>query len=307
MGKMIDKRLSELGGHRILDLVCADEATGLEEPVEAWKSSVFSYFQHLNNPQSSLPEETTIEDTSISIQSEDIVDQANVCLDEYGLIRQSTIPDGILSAEKIVFLCDCAAQLSQSPPSNMLPRTRSVATSCRYSVCNNEVMRNNENGEWSLEHPFYSNIMSSRWLTVDDTYSYYEGCASGPQWGSAKRVIEIKMSLEGSGISYLPGDAIGISVPNPSFAVHAVLDRLKGYYDQQTEKLDLSLNTLLWDSNNKCSITLNELLTYRYVSILSMLYLLCVYVSVGDVCSVCFNLYSSNSYLFFPCIWLYVK
>ncbi len=37
MGKVIDKRFDELGGKRLLELHCADEATGLEETVEAWK------------------------------------------------------------------------------------------------------------------------------------------------------------------------------------------------------------------------------------------------------------------------------
>ncbi len=40
MGKSIDRRIGELGGSRLIDLVCADEAVGLEETVEQWKSSV---------------------------------------------------------------------------------------------------------------------------------------------------------------------------------------------------------------------------------------------------------------------------
>jgi sulfite reductase alpha subunit-like flavoprotein len=40
MGKSINKRMGELGGERILDLHCADEATGLEETIEAWKLKV---------------------------------------------------------------------------------------------------------------------------------------------------------------------------------------------------------------------------------------------------------------------------
>jgi sulfite reductase alpha subunit-like flavoprotein len=36
MGKKLDKRIGELGGQRIKQLVCIDEATGLEEPVELW-------------------------------------------------------------------------------------------------------------------------------------------------------------------------------------------------------------------------------------------------------------------------------
>ena len=40
MGKAIDKRLNELGGKRLIDVYCADEATNLEEVVEAWKIAV---------------------------------------------------------------------------------------------------------------------------------------------------------------------------------------------------------------------------------------------------------------------------
>ena len=40
LGKGIDKRLNELGGKRVLGLKCADEATDLEEVVEAWKEEI---------------------------------------------------------------------------------------------------------------------------------------------------------------------------------------------------------------------------------------------------------------------------
>lgn len=38
MGKAFDKRFSELGATRFLDLHCADESTNLEEVVESWKT-----------------------------------------------------------------------------------------------------------------------------------------------------------------------------------------------------------------------------------------------------------------------------
>ncbi len=41
MGKQIDKRLTELGGERVLEIHCGDEGTGMEETVEAWKSLVY--------------------------------------------------------------------------------------------------------------------------------------------------------------------------------------------------------------------------------------------------------------------------
>jgi methionine synthase reductase len=49
MGKSIDKRLSELGGQRLLELHCADEGTGtMEETIEAWKRSVLKAAKQLH-------------------------------------------------------------------------------------------------------------------------------------------------------------------------------------------------------------------------------------------------------------------
>jgi len=40
-GKVIDRKLKELGGTRVLDIVCADEATGLEQFVDPWIDKIF--------------------------------------------------------------------------------------------------------------------------------------------------------------------------------------------------------------------------------------------------------------------------
>lgn len=47
MGKSIDKRMKELGGHCFFDIHCADEATGLEEVVEEFNSKVVDKLQEL--------------------------------------------------------------------------------------------------------------------------------------------------------------------------------------------------------------------------------------------------------------------
>uniref|UniRef100_A0A6C0JDE4 Flavodoxin-like domain-containing protein n=1 Tax=viral metagenome TaxID=1070528 RepID=A0A6C0JDE4_9ZZZZ len=44
MGKNLDKRFGELGATQIFQLQCADEATGLEEPVELFKRNILNYF-----------------------------------------------------------------------------------------------------------------------------------------------------------------------------------------------------------------------------------------------------------------------
>jgi sulfite reductase alpha subunit-like flavoprotein len=48
MGKMIDKRLKELGGNRLHPLCCADEATGLEDTVEGWKTEIMTLLGKLD-------------------------------------------------------------------------------------------------------------------------------------------------------------------------------------------------------------------------------------------------------------------
>jgi sulfite reductase alpha subunit-like flavoprotein len=45
IGKLVDKKMMELGGTRAKDLACADEATGLEDVVEPWLETVFSDIQ----------------------------------------------------------------------------------------------------------------------------------------------------------------------------------------------------------------------------------------------------------------------
>jgi sulfite reductase alpha subunit-like flavoprotein len=68
-GKSIDKRLVELGGKRVLDLYCADEATNLEETVEEWKEKVFEVIvktneddliKNLKDVAIDVPEETKV-------------------------------------------------------------------------------------------------------------------------------------------------------------------------------------------------------------------------------------------------------
>jgi sulfite reductase alpha subunit-like flavoprotein len=44
MGKNLDKRLKELGAEKIIELHCADEAIGLEETVEQFKTKLLEIF-----------------------------------------------------------------------------------------------------------------------------------------------------------------------------------------------------------------------------------------------------------------------
>ena len=67
MGKSIDRRIGELGGARLIDLQCADEAVGLEETVEKWKSAVFRALLQLKPAQEAVDSSV---DTSATLPSE---------------------------------------------------------------------------------------------------------------------------------------------------------------------------------------------------------------------------------------------
>lgn len=49
MGKSIDKRISELGGIRALNLCCADEACDMEDVVEKWIENVVLLVNNIKN------------------------------------------------------------------------------------------------------------------------------------------------------------------------------------------------------------------------------------------------------------------
>jgi sulfite reductase alpha subunit-like flavoprotein len=75
MGKAIDKRLNELGGKRLIDVYCADEATNLEEVVEAWKIAVMDLVK------SFLPQDV-VPSSSQSISDNEKVND-NVLVDDH--------------------------------------------------------------------------------------------------------------------------------------------------------------------------------------------------------------------------------
>jgi sulfite reductase alpha subunit-like flavoprotein len=45
MGKNIDKRFKELGGERVIELHCADEATNMETTVDSFTEKVLEFLQ----------------------------------------------------------------------------------------------------------------------------------------------------------------------------------------------------------------------------------------------------------------------
>jgi methionine synthase reductase len=112
-------------------------------------------------------------------------------------------------------------------------------------------------GGCNAEKTFEAAVVSARWLTEKETsLSLFR--ESSEKWGEGKRVVALDLSLAGSDIEYLPGDALAICCPNPPYAVRLVLDRLK-------QNSNVNLQSLVrFSSAGKTEIlSVEDLLTYR--------------------------------------------
>ena len=82
MGKSIDKKLSELGGKRLLELACADEGTGqLEVTVEKWKLDIMEKINELSKVCDIVAENANnkIDEANISNDMVLSVEPSKVC------------------------------------------------------------------------------------------------------------------------------------------------------------------------------------------------------------------------------------
>jgi len=76
---------------------------------------------------------------------------------------------------------------------------------------------------YSPSAPFQAEVLASQPIAGRD----FKGPAFGRHGAPDKQVRHIELSLEGSGLSYLPGDALGIVHRNPDALVEPLLEALK--------------------------------------------------------------------------------
>lgn len=76
---------------------------------------------------------------------------------------------------------------------------------------------------WSHERPFAAEVLANQPISGRD----FKGPAFGQHGAVGKRVRHLELSLEGSGLHYEPGDALGIVHRNPPALVESVLQALR--------------------------------------------------------------------------------
>jgi sulfite reductase (NADPH) flavoprotein alpha-component len=95
-----------------------------------------------------------------------------------------------------------------------------VASTNSVPLSNVTPLRHGNVSTYSASHPFQSELLSRQFVSGRD----FKG-ASYAHYGSAdKYVHHLELSLEGSGLHYEPGDALGIIHRNPASLVEEVLD-----------------------------------------------------------------------------------
>lgn len=250
MGKIIDKRLMELGGNRFHPLCCADEATGLEETVERWKEEIMDLLCQLD--------ELIAVAAAKAFNPHELVQS----FETLAVVNQpSWIPSGLMDMSCLINWLNVPMLVQLNPESSQLPNAKNVLSNGPFvtvsaSVSVTSVSTTISVDGWTAANPFLASIKSARWLTSTANINEDEVC-----WGETKRVLHLELDLSCSGIEYLPGDSIGICCPNPRSLIDAILLRLKDAH--QELNLDLDTRVAITSNGIEECITLQEILSYK--------------------------------------------
>ena len=105
---------------------------------------------------------------------------------------------------------------------------------------------------WDSEFPYEAEVLDAKWLTS-------EGSDGIDVWDDARRVIHMELSLGDSGITYSPGDSIGIRCPNPEELVAVTLNRVLVAEDMPQNENQIYE---VWEDERRCA--LNEFIRFKY-------------------------------------------
>lgn len=265
MGKSIDKRLTELGATRFLELTCADEAVGLEEIIEEWFSRIIKVISSLKSNEVVVNEVANNISENLSISRTDVVDVLNQqpSPKELNYYTQQSLPTEILNASSLVDWFGFNDSVNTPPLASLLPRSKpsnihryELTNDNKYKIVGNSNISESD-GSWCHENPFVSTVVNASWLT-----NHSQDIADS-KWDQSRRVVKLELSLQNSGIEYQPGDSIGIVCPNPAYYVECVLSRLQIYYKSLNPQIDVTADTIIFDSKTNVSKKLIDILNFQ--------------------------------------------
>ena len=288
-GKVLDKKMAELGGTRICPIVCADEATGLEDAVDPWTATILAKITTAcrgENADAAVSVTVTTQDSTA--QEEKKMEPADEPVTKTTVLAKQ--PSSTLTSEGVNLV---RAWLQENPiesvkldtvapkdtlPTVGAPRISSFVLQNEKSATTTEGTKSAESTDdegdallYTYHNPYPASLQSARYLTQTTTAS---GIADGssvshavstlrkcyPLDGDAaerngKRVIEITLKVPDEGFAYEPGDAIGMVVENEADHVAWILDLL-----QQNHGLDASQYISLDDNEPR---TVKQIVTQQ--------------------------------------------
>jgi sulfite reductase alpha subunit-like flavoprotein len=264
-GKIIDKKLLELGGTRVKALACADEATGLEDTVDPWVNSILGEITVACRGAGSakkLPTQTPSLDQTEEEKKMEVVDT----------------PTGSKSTSRGVKIVRSLLSLRAAEPMisvehSMLPSLGASRSSCELFKEGEDPVTQPESAiddratistsssdaaHYSIHRPFESSIIASRYLSAtsveaasaiaekfgpdgiqsdkdvilareifDSRFPLTE-VAEAEAERNGKRVMEMTLSLpDDYTLEYQPGDALGLVVSNTTESIEFVLEFLR--------------------------------------------------------------------------------
>jgi methionine synthase reductase len=264
MGKMIDKRLKELGGNRLHPLCCADEATGLEDTVEGWKTEIMTLLGKLDQliAASALEKRSSVETAGLVASA--VTEPITSDLPLLASNCEAGLPVGLLNLSGVSDWLQLSLLTSIAPEASQLPNSKKVVTNGpKVKIVEfsgeqkaSEISKLKPVDGWSAEIPYHALISNARWLTAKE--NIIEDTAS---WGEKKRVLHMEFNLARSGTEYLPGDSLGICCPNPSHLVQAVFRRLREVHTESSFTLDSMITVST--SGEEITESLSEILTFK--------------------------------------------
>jgi len=237
VGKQVDKSFSKLGGSRLMDITCADEATGLDDVVEPWKVKFWEEIDKLFQDGNLLQAEAGV--ASEVKPAETAGEQNQTESINLELINSEEPEQEVVGWKQPSFVYGFE-ELIQNSSVDLLKKKLSEVRPVRFprcmakvtflgresrSITNSSMKRGNERKTETPEdsvvgdsamNPIIAQAVSARYLTTKK---------------SSKRVVsttfEIRPPEDSQSIpEWQPGDSIGVICPNPSLLVEGIIRRL---------------------------------------------------------------------------------
>uniref|UniRef100_A0A8D0MU69 Methionine synthase reductase n=1 Tax=Sus scrofa TaxID=9823 RepID=A0A8D0MU69_PIG len=224
-GKIIDKRLQELGAQHFYDTGHADDCVGLELVVEPWINGLWAALEkHFASRRGNEMNGTVAMASNPSLSSEPVTPEVSHIDSQVGLLRldDSGRRDSEVSEQNVVnrgpssvWIADFESSLTQSAPPLSQASLNIPASPPEYlQVDLQEALGQEESRApvTSVDPVFHVPISKAVQLTTND---------------AVKTTLLIELDISKTDFSYQPGDAFSVICPNSDSEVERLLQRLQ--------------------------------------------------------------------------------